>query len=62
MSSNPQEEYGGKVEEQIGMARRALNYPGRFAPPQPSPGTGPGTTAGDDDRWANVDRASGGGK
>jgi hypothetical protein len=58
MSSNPQEENGGKVEEQIEMARRALNYPGRFAPPQPSPGT----TAGDDDRWANVDRASGGGK
>jgi hypothetical protein len=54
--NNPNEEYGGKVQEQIDMMRKALNYPGRFAPPQP----GPGTTAGDDERWAEVNRGSGG--
>jgi hypothetical protein len=35
----PVEEYGGRVEEQIEVARRSLNYPGRFAPSQPGPGT-----------------------
>jgi hypothetical protein len=30
--SQPEEEYGGKVEEQIEMSRRALAYRGRFNP------------------------------
>jgi hypothetical protein len=50
------EEYGGKVQEQIDIAQKSLNYAGRFAPPQP----GPGTTAGDADRWAEIERGSGG--
>jgi hypothetical protein len=50
------EEYGGRVQEQIEIARRGLDYGGRFETPQP----GPGTTAGQPDRWANIDRASGG--
>jgi hypothetical protein len=33
--SGPQEEYGGKVEEQIEMMRRALAYRSRFETPQP---------------------------
>ena len=56
-----QETVGGRagtvVEQQIEASKRALNYPGRFAPPQ-TPAV-PGTTAGDDDRWANVERGSG---
>jgi hypothetical protein len=48
------EEYGGRVEEQIDIARRGLDYGGRFQTPQP----GPGTTQ--HDRWADIDRASGG--
>jgi hypothetical protein len=31
----PQEEYGGKVEEQVEMARRALQYRSRFETPEP---------------------------
>ncbi|MGD0467478.1 MAG: hypothetical protein ABSA54_03805 [Terriglobales bacterium] len=31
----PQEQYGGRVEEQHEIARRSLNYPGRFAPAVP---------------------------
>jgi hypothetical protein len=49
------EQYGGKVQEQIDMARKALNYPGRFQPPTP----GPSTTNDDAERWSNVERASG---
>ena len=49
---NPNEQYGGKVEEQIDMTRKALNYPGRFAPPQEPQGQ-------DADRWSNVERGSG---
>ncbi len=56
-----QERVGGSagtcVEVQIEMSKRALNYPGRFAPPQ-TPAV-PGTTAGDADRWANVERGAG---
>jgi hypothetical protein len=56
-----QERVGGRagtvVEQQIEASKRALNYPGRFAPPQ-TPAV-PGTTAGDDDRWANVERGAG---
>jgi hypothetical protein len=56
-----QETVGGRagtvVEQQIEASKRALNYPGRFAPPQ-TPAV-PGTTAGDDDRWDNVSRGAG---
>jgi hypothetical protein len=56
-----QERVGGRagtvVEQQIEASKRALNYPGRFAPPQ-TPAV-PGSTNDDSDRWANVERGSG---
>ncbi len=56
---SPREEYGGQVESQIKMARKALNYRGRFSPPEPGDA---GTTAQDAERWENVRRGSGAGK
>lgn len=43
---------GGAVDQQVEIAKRSLNYPGRFAPSQP--------TERNDERFREVDAANGG--
>jgi hypothetical protein len=50
----PREEYGGKVEEQIALARKALQYTDRFNQSKP--------TAELDARFAETSRGAGVGK